>query len=217
MNICVITSAFINTVFITTSTLLRYKNKKSSQQISKKPTLGFTLLELLITTTIITLLMSMALPSFTKLWQKQQADVYIETLQRAMASARYTAITSREIVSICPYTETACGEEWENGIMIFIDKNNNGIIDDAETLQEFIDFAPNSSTINWRASGRKNYLRYSPTGMARQFGRFHICDKEGDLTLARALVISRQGRTRIYKDRNNDGVVEDTNGATPDC
>ena len=188
-----------------------------NKHTASTPLLGFTLIELLITTTIITLLVSMAVPSFAKLWQKQQADVYVETLQRAMATARYSAITSREIVSLCPYAETACGEEWGNGIMIFIDKNNNGIIDDEETLMEFIDFAPNNSTISWRASGRKNYLRYSPTGMARQFGRFHICNKEGDLSLARALVISRQGRTRVYRDRNNDGIVEDTNGATPDC
>ncbi|MDB2410176.1 GspH/FimT family pseudopilin [Pseudomonadales bacterium] len=188
-----------------------------NQYTPSKPLFGFTLIEVLITSTIITLLVSMAVPSFAKLWQKQQADVYVATLQRAMATARYSAITSREIVSLCPYSETACGEEWENGIMIFIDKNNNGIIDDKETLMEFIDFAPNNSTISWRASGRKNYLRYSPTGMARQFGRFHICDKEGDLSLARALVISRQGRTRVYRDRNNDGVVEDTNGAIPAC
>ena len=207
----------ISTTSITGPSLFQYRNKHAYQTISKKPLLGFTLLELLITTTIIALLTSMALPSFAKLWQKQQADVYIETLQRAMATARYIAITSREIVSLCPYTETACGEEWENGIMVFIDKNNNGIIDNEETLEEFIDFAPNNSSISWRASGRKNYLRYSPTGMARQFGRFHICDKEGDLSLARALVISRQGRTRVYRDRNNDGVVEDTNGAMPDC
>ncbi|MGB1191568.1 MAG: hypothetical protein ACPG3T_01460, partial [Pseudomonadales bacterium] len=114
------------------------------------------------------------------------------------------------IVENLDYTGTLCVE-------YFIDKNNNGIIDDEETLMEFIDFAPNNSTISWRASGRKNYLRYSPTGMARQFRRFHICDKEGDLSLARALVISRQGRTRVYRDRNNDGVVEDTNGAIPAC
>ena len=64
------------------------------------PLLGFTLIELLITTMIIALLVSMAVPSFAKLWQKQQADVYVETLQRAMAAARYGAITSREIVSL---------------------------------------------------------------------------------------------------------------------
>ena len=208
--------SFTRPTFIRPSFTPSSQPSNSSSRRHNMP-LGFTLIELLITTTIITLLTSMALPSFAKLWQKQQADVYIETLQRAMATARYIAITSREIVSLCPYTETACGEEWEDGIMIFIDKNNNGIIDDEETLEEFIDFAPNNSTISWRASGRKNYLRYSPTGMARQFGRFHICDKEGDLSLARALVISRQGRTRVYRDRNNDGIVEDTNGATPDC
>ena len=50
-----------------------------NQYTPSKPLFVFTLIELLITSTIITLLVSMAVPSFAKLWHKQQADIYIET------------------------------------------------------------------------------------------------------------------------------------------
>ena len=187
--------------------------------------LGISQIELLITLLIVSLLSAFALPDLSRFWQRQQSDVYIQTLQRAIAMTRSTAITSREITSLCPYGGSSCGDRWEDGLMIFIDKNNNGIIDNSddvsaenhETLAEVIDFVPNNSTINWRASGGKNYLRYSPTGIARQFGRFHLCDKNGNMSLARSLVVNRQGKTRVYRDRDGDNIVEDVNGDTPDC
>lgn len=178
---------------------------------------GFTLIELLICLTILIILLTLTTPSFTSLWRSNQADVYIETLQRAIAMARSTAVSSKEIVSLCPYESTRCGDNWENGIMIFVDRNNDGILGDNENLKEVMNFSPSNSTIKWRASGGRNYLRYSPTGMARQFGRFHICDKDGDSTLARSLVVNRQGRTRVYRDRDHNGVVEDIDGQISDC
>ena len=53
--------------------------------------------------------------------------------------------------------------------------------------------------------------------MDRQFGRFYLCAKGGVMTLARALVINRQGRTRVYQDRDRDGIVEDIDGSIPEC
>jgi type IV fimbrial biogenesis protein FimT len=123
----------------------------------------------------------------------------------------------KKIVSFCPYGEFECGEQWENGAIIFTDDNNNGIIDEDDELLEKIDFKAANFNISWRASGRKNYLRYSPTGMARAFGRFTLCEKSKDLRLARTIVINRQGRLREYYDRNSDGIVEDIDGRKPDC
>jgi type IV fimbrial biogenesis protein FimT len=178
---------------------------------------GTTLIELLTALAVIATLATFSLPSLNLLVQHAQADSAQQLLRKAIYRTRSAAIFSKKIVSFCPYGEFECGEQWENGAIIFTDDNNNGIIDEDDELLEKIDFKAANFNISWRASGRKNYLRYSPTGMARAFGRFTLCEKSKDLRLARTIVINRQGRLREYYDRNSDGIVEDIDGRKPDC
>lgn len=178
---------------------------------------GITLIELLTALAVIATLATFSLPAFNLLIQQVQADSAQQLLRKAIYRTRSAAIHSKKIVSFCPDGEFECGQQWENGAIIFTDDNNNGIIDADDELLEKIDFNADNFNISWRASGRKNYLRYSPTGMARAFGRFTLCEKSKDLRLARTIVINRQGRLRQYYDRNSDGIVEDIDGRKPDC
>ncbi|MBT8152171.1 MAG: GspH/FimT family pseudopilin [Gammaproteobacteria bacterium] len=179
--------------------------------------LAYSLIELLLSLLIVAVLASFAAPSFKDFIDSARVDAQQEMLRKAIYRTRSSAIYSKKIVSLCPYGESGCGALWEQGMMIFTDANNNGEIDPEDTLLERIYFKPGSYRISWRASARKNYLRYSPTGMARAFGRFTICDKSDDLRLARTIVVNRQGRTRTYSDRNGDGIVEDIDGRLPQC
>ena len=72
-------------------------------------------------------------------------------------------------------------------------------------------------SITWTASGRKKNLRFSPSGTAREFGRFNFCNKKDRTLAAQTLVVSRMGKTRRYRDRDQDGYVEDRDSRKPDC
>lgn len=178
---------------------------------------GYSLIELIITSAIIAILSSMSFPSLKSMVEKSRSDALEGALRSAIALTRSTAISNKTIVSLCPYGASGCGEHWSKTIMIFTDANNNHIIDDNDKLLEKIDLPHTNLHVGWRASGGRNYLRYSPTGMAREFGRFTICSEQKDLTLARSIVINRQGRARRYKDRDHNGIVEDIDGRLPDC
>lgn len=180
---------------------------------------GHTLLELMVVCSIAAILALVSSTGMSALIRKQQSDSTIDALERAIYYARTTAINSKVIVSLCPFSNTGCGNDWSEGVIIFSDPNNNGKIDidSNEVILEKLTLSLDKMNVSWRASGGKNYLRYSPTGMARQFGRFHLCHKNNDLSSARSLVINRQGRIRRYYDRDKDGIVEDIDGRIPEC
>ena len=178
---------------------------------------GVTLLELLVVLFILALLLTQAAGSWSGLLRSSRADATIYQLQRLIYRARSQAISSGDIVSLCAYSPGGCGNNYEQGLMLFSDRNNNGLVDDDDRLLEVMYLELHGGELLWRASGGRNYLRYSPNGAARQFGRFHLCPVDADLRYARSLVINRQGRVRVYRDRDGDGIVEDTSGAIPLC
>lgn len=200
----------------TTKTRKTKKASKENSNIICELQKGFSMLEALITLSIITIIAASSLPSMNLLFSKFQVESSLEDLRKSIASSRHLAISSGHIVTLCPAEGKQCGKQWDSGYLIFVDHNNNAIVDDEETPYQ-INPISTSMQISWRASGGASYLKFSPTGIARQFGRFHICKKDADLTSARSLVINRQGRVRLYQDRDRDGIVEDIDGRQPEC
>ena len=179
---------------------------------------GFNLLELLVTLAIVSILIGISIPSLANLIKHSGADAAQSQLIRAISSARTLAISKRNISTLCP--DESCSGEWTNGFILFADENNNAAVDDEEIIYERF-YNREKIQVRWAGSGGVNYLKFSPTGVARQFGRFHICPNSSNALDSkahqRAMVINRQGRLRTYKDRNKDGVVEDNDGREPDC
>ena len=183
-----------------------------------KPRLsGLTLIEMLIVLLLVLLLGHFSTQALGPIVARQKAHSLLEILQTSLAFARETAVHSVNIITVCPLKKLQCGEDWAHGLLIFIDVNNNRRVDKNETALKRIDFNQHSFTLTWNASGGKNYLRYSPSGNATEFGRFNLCDKKNNAAINQALVVSRMGKTRRYRDKNGDGTVEDRNGRKPDC
>lgn len=194
--------------------------KKDHHTFPSSYSLGLSLLELLVAMSIVIILTGISIPSLNSFIQKTQADSAQFKLKRAIYSARNLAITHGEVATLCP--DEKCNGDWSNGYILFIDKNNNALLDDSEFVYQYHKNNPKTS-ISWKGSGGVNYLKFSSTGVARQFGRFHLCPKKNDgnealnLEFARAMVLNRQGRLRIYKDIDSNGIVEDIDGSEPDC
>ena len=79
-------------------------------------TKGFTLIELLIALAILLILLTMAVPAFTRSTQTTRADTEVADLQRALNIARLEAIDRGNTTRVRP---TAGGEVWSGDLAIY--------------------------------------------------------------------------------------------------
>ena len=193
-------------------TALIFRSYLSTARLS-----GLTFIEVLITLAFVLMSILLNSQSIHAVVTRQQANSLLEQLQNGLTFARTNAIYSSNVVTVCPLNDTQCGLEWHRGLLIFIDSNNNKKKDQTETLLRVVNFDQQNFSMTWTASGRKKFLRFSPSGNAKEFGRFNLCSRHNYTVMAQTLVVSRMGKTRRYRDRDRDGSVEDFDGRQPDC
>jgi len=182
--------------------------------------LGFTLIELLAALMISAILAMLAAPGFQHLLMRHQAHkIYSQTLQ-AINFARANALTTQTTTTLCPaYSNIECGKNWENGILVFNDINENGEIDnELERVLSNFPAGGHQYSLRWAAFGNRSYLRYTALGYTHsQNGTFVYCPENGDALYAHAIIINRAGRARRGYDKNRNGIIERANGKDIEC
>lgn len=180
---------------------------------------GLTLSELLTALAVAAVLAGAAIPGMAALLARAEADAAIGQMSRAIQFARYQAITRRTTVTLCPGAETACGrrDSWHEGAMIFLDANANGALDSDEEVLERLPPLEGYS-VRWRSFRNRKSLSMRPDGTTDwQPGNMLVCPTDGDARNARQLIINAQGRVRLSRDLDGDGVVEDARGRPVAC
>ncbi len=93
---------------------------------------GFNLVELLTVTTIVAILMGVAVPSYRYVTNSSRVSSEVNNLLGDMMLARAEAIRQGQAVTVCPSTSgTGCsnGTDWSQGWIVFTDFNANGTVD----------------------------------------------------------------------------------------
>ena len=179
---------------------------------------GLTLVELLITLLVSALLVSIAVPSFTHLVKRSKANGETSKILSVLALARSESIKRSRVVTLCKTPDQAeCGGDWQDGWILFVDKDKDGRRDEGEELltggrmeQGF--------KVSYRAFGSFNHLRFTPMGFTLSHnGTFKICPADDDPRYARVVIISKTARTRLSRDADGDGIYEDASGKPRVC
>ncbi len=180
---------------------------------------GLTLLELLFTLFLLSLLLGIALPDFTKLIEHKRADNNVRTLVTAIELARTSAIVDNSLVTLCRSRNgEECGGDWKNGILVFVDHDGDRDIDPEDRLVRFFTLPSLDGELYWRAFQNRQYLQITPQGFTRyQNGNFTFCPASGELQHARQLILNRTGRVRLAGDSDGDGIAEDSRGRPIRC
>ena len=174
---------------------------------------AFTLIELLITITVAAVVLTIGVPGFERVIERNQLATNVNTLVSSMNFARSEAIKRNKRVKICDSTDSVnCGlGNYSQGWMIFIDENDDDDLDAATDELIFVQGAfPNNISIDPNLSTGANDISYLTGGRANRNGNFIIC-KNNDVSKARVIVIDMNGRARLT-DLTPNGTPEDASG-----
>lgn len=179
---------------------------------------GFTLVELIVSVTVLGILLGMAVPQFTDFLRNSRRAAVLNELVGSLTLARTEAIRRGVTVSMCKTVDgTACvsgaGDTWAAGWLIFVnsDSDDPPVFDVGETDLRVRTEADAGYTIQ-PSVDVTNFITFNADGSVTSAGTFTYCDARGT-GRARAVVINAVGRTRLSRDTNGDGVEEDDAGA----
>lgn len=160
---------------------------------------GFTLPEALTVTAVIALLLGLGLPSWQAFGRNQDGKSALNILASHLALARSESIKRNRPVLV----DNVDGS-WHSGWTVYVDANNNALLDAGDPVLTSIGQQPADLVILGNTPVRR-YVRYTPSGQTQlpgggfQAGTLTICHAAGQQPV-RKLVISASGRARVSRE-----------------
>ena len=158
---------------------------------------GFTLIELVIVLTLISLLLILVVPGYQALIANSRTTSGVNQLIAAINYARSEAVKRRSIVTLCSSQNgQQCGGLWRNGWLVFVDKTANGQITTSNNILRTYNALPPGDELTWSGSLAKQYLQMAPSGGTYgQAGTFVYSSHKHQGIVK----VSQTGRVRIEK------------------
>jgi type IV fimbrial biogenesis protein FimT len=155
---------------------------------------GFTLIELMVTITVLSVLLSLAVPSFREIIDSNRITTQTNDFVSTLNYARSEALKRSNPVTVCASTDglTCAGAtDWSTGWIVFADINANGALDGAEApLQKSLGIPP-GMTLN---SAVRTFVRYSSSGVSSGAETFALLKTNCTGDHAREISVSTTGR-----------------------
>ena len=172
---------------------------------------GFSLIELLVCIGIVSLLITISLPSMTSLTGRQRVAAQIVEIRNALQLARSLAVMEGEVWKVCMLdTQQNCVKQNGDTLTVFRDDNNDNQRGHDEKRKNVSSIE--GVNIKLSASNR-TYIRFKRTGESMESGNFQVCSSDPNFAQGRQVIIYRSGRIRLSKDTNGDGYHESWSGS----
>ncbi|MCG7757031.1 MAG: GspH/FimT family pseudopilin [Nitrosomonas sp.] len=156
---------------------------------------GFTLTELLVTLSVASILLTVAVPSYRMFVQDNLLTMQSNNFYSALALAKSEAIRRSRSITLCPSTNgTGCtgGVVWSNGWLVFLDVNNNGVVEAGEEILQVGPAFTGGNTF----TGAKPRVIFTANGFSMGSNdTFTLCDSRG-ASYSKAIILNNQGRFR---------------------
>lgn len=172
---------------------------------SERNQAGFTMIELLVTVSIVGILAALSLPSFLNTVESMTTNSQAKTLLTTLNLARSEAIRRGANIGICATDDGAdcAADEWASGWMVFQDNN-----DDADGLAGSVDAGDEIIRVYENLAGNNtmtftvDLFEYDSQGFnaTGALQTILICPASNNAENARSIEISAAGRGRRIED-----------------
>jgi len=169
------------------------------------PTRGVTLVELLVVVAIAAVLAAIGVPSWRAFSEKLQLTGASDAFVAGLHLARSEAIKRQDRVALCKSADglfCAAGGGWDQGWIIFHDRNNNGRREEPEQLLRRQQALPTALRLSGNLTVAQ-YVSFVPTGATKlvgggfQAGTLTVCRESGQTAQARQIILNAAGRPRV--------------------
>jgi type IV fimbrial biogenesis protein FimT len=165
---------------------------------------GLTLLELLVSFSLLIAIVAVSVPSVARLSDRSRAVALANSFLADLQLARSESIRRGVPVVVCKRAGDNCAQigGWHQGWFVFADVNNNASKDSDEETIRMGDVVPRG----WKILGNstvRSYVSYHPLGQTKlinggfQAGTLLICNASDPGTAIRRIVINSRGRARV--------------------
>lgn len=178
---------------------------------------GFTLLELLVTITILSVLLGFANYSWNAWADRGRLRASLENYHSLFAYARWAAASHRQLVTVCPLSaDNQCTDDWQRPISVFIDHNNDKQPDENRILRQL---TPGSESFDIRSrTGGRGYFQFNSEGMIHgATGSLVLCPGRRTTATMVYMALNKGGRFRVQYDEDGDNKIRLNWGATITC
>ncbi|WP_206485864.1 GspH/FimT family pseudopilin [Thalassotalea sp. G2M2-11] len=169
---------------------------------------GFTLIEILVSITILMILITVGIPSFDDFIVQMRVDNEISSINRLLNTARVSAISNSLPTTVCPLNDdNQCHNQWHKSISVFIDTNNNKIFEanKGEIILTSKDAIHHQDKLQYGTS--RIGLTYGNDGHLNGWGQnatFSYCP-HNHLNKSRGVVVHLSGRAYKSKQDKSSG------------
>lgn len=172
---------------------------------------GFTIIDVLITMSVVAMVASFAVPSMQAITSKNRVAAVTNEFVGALQLARSEAIKRGAGRVILRKT----GGQWESGWQVFVDYNDNSIMDDSGDcgvgndclIREYSGLQA-GYTLRTGSTRFQDWVGYLPSGQSKgsggSNGSFYLCPRDGKIKRARKVVINMVGRVRTGHFESGD-------------
>lgn len=154
---------------------------------------AFSLLELLLATTILACLIVLAVPAYRGLIKHNRAQIYLDELVATLEFARAYATTTGASVRVCgSNNHQDCSNSWSDSIIVTATNSSK--------ILKILAPPTTKDQLSWHGAA---HITFTPNGLAHGYqGSFYYCRDRA--TNATVIILSPTGQVRI-SDQTYDG------------